>query len=145
MRISDWSSDVCSSDLLFHRPAGAGDRELPEGRPAGAGRRDLPQPGAHPVGRRPAGGSQAGCAEGLGQGCEEARGSQEDSCPEGLRTQSIAAEVVGIDRIDWYKLGSSRRSEEHTSELQSLMRISYAVFCLKKKNKTSSTNYRDEE
>src|SRR3546814_5768809 len=31
------------------------------------------------------------------------------------------------------------RSEEHTSELQSLMRISYAVFCLKKKNKTNST------
>src|SRR3546814_3346229 len=30
---------------------------------------------------------------------------------------------------------SERRSEEHTSELQSLMRISYAVFCLKKKNK----------
>src|SRR3546814_7980284 len=30
------------------------------------------------------------------------------------------------------------RSEEHTSELQSLMRISYAVFCLKKKNKTSA-------
>src|SRR3546814_1321588 len=33
---------------------------------------------------------------------------------------------------------SQRRSEEHTSELQSLMRISYAVFCLKKKNKTST-------
>src|SRR3546814_3340780 len=32
------------------------------------------------------------------------------------------------------------RSEEHTSELQSLMRISYAVFCLKKKNKISTTN-----
>src|SRR3546814_18213709 len=31
----------------------------------------------------------------------------------------------------------SARSEEHTSELQSLMRISYAVFCLKKKNKTN--------
>src|SRR3546814_1641444 len=31
------------------------------------------------------------------------------------------------------------RSEEHTSELQSLMRISYAVFCLKKKNTTTST------
>src|SRR3546814_3867127 len=31
--------------------------------------------------------------------------------------------------------GSTSRSEEHTSELQSLMRISYAVFCLKKKNK----------
>src|SRR3546814_6496204 len=34
------------------------------------------------------------------------------------------------------------RSEEHTSELQSLMRISYAVFCLKKKNKTHLSNYR---
>src|SRR3546814_778195 len=33
-----------------------------------------------------------------------------------------------------------RRSEEHTSELQSLMRISYAVFCLKKKNKTTHTH-----
>src|SRR3546814_2081401 len=40
---------------------------------------------------------------------------------------------------------SLRRSEEHTSELQSLMRISYAVFCLKKKNTTlhSSTNIHD--
>src|SRR3546814_9450548 len=33
-----------------------------------------------------------------------------------------------------------RRSEEHTSELQSLMRISYAVFCLKKKNRTTNTH-----
>src|SRR3546814_2890478 len=33
----------------------------------------------------------------------------------------------------------TQRSEEHTSELQSLMRISYAVFCLKKKNKNKST------
>src|SRR3546814_2809232 len=33
------------------------------------------------------------------------------------------------------KVGVTQRSEEHTSELQSLMRISYAVFCLKKKNK----------
>src|SRR3546814_10596056 len=34
-----------------------------------------------------------------------------------------------------YRTGQKARSEEHTSELQSLMRISYAVFCLKKKNK----------
>src|SRR3546814_9312973 len=33
------------------------------------------------------------------------------------------------------RIGTAERSEEHTSELQSLMRISYAVFCLKKKNK----------
>src|SRR3546814_7987355 len=36
---------------------------------------------------------------------------------------------------------ASRRSEEHTSELQSLMRISYAVFCLKKKNISINTQY----
>src|SRR3546814_4147174 len=35
----------------------------------------------------------------------------------------------------WRRAGRCRRSEEHTSELQSLMRISYAVFCLKKKKK----------
>src|SRR3546814_2679484 len=38
----------------------------------------------------------------------------------------------------------SRRSEEHTSELQSLMRISYAVFCLKKKNKTNTSTSVDK-
>src|SRR3546814_1061396 len=36
--------------------------------------------------------------------------------------------------------GGPSRSEEHTSELQSLMRISYAVFCLKKKNTTTKNN-----
>src|SRR3546814_5735986 len=39
----------------------------------------------------------------------------------------------------WFAAPNSTRSEEHTSELQSLMRISYAVFCLKKKN-TSNTS-----
>src|SRR3546814_5326167 len=37
--------------------------------------------------------------------------------------------------------GLVRRSEEHTSELQSLMRISYAVFCLKKKNRNNNTHH----
>src|SRR3546814_5985457 len=40
---------------------------------------------------------------------------------------------------------SLRRSEEHTSELQSLMRISYAVFCLKKKKKTSQTHQQNTQ
>src|SRR3546814_10494938 len=40
--------------------------------------------------------------------------------------------------IDLYKRSRGERSEEHTSELQSLMRISYAVFCLKKKKKKTS-------
>src|SRR3546814_6551472 len=37
--------------------------------------------------------------------------------------------------VEWFQLVKAMRSEEHTSELQSLMRISYAVFCLKKKKK----------
>src|SRR3546814_1522272 len=43
------------------------------------------------------------------------------------------------DRICSVKIDG--RSEEHTSELQSLMRISYAVFCLNKKNKNQNTHY----
>src|SRR3546814_7853085 len=44
--------------------------------------------------------------------------------------------------IEHMKLQTRLRSEEHTSELQSLMRISYAVFCLKKKITTKSRNSR---
>src|SRR3546814_8226476 len=52
------------------------------------------------------------------------------------RAGGLAAEhVVGLDGL--------RRSEEHTSELQSLMRISYAVFCLKKKKKNKRTKPRN--
>src|SRR3546814_7944620 len=55
---------------------------------------------------------------------------------------TIAARLASVGRIgcqrlkDWIK-SADIRSEEHTSELQSLMRISYAVFCLKKKIKTT--------
>src|SRR3546814_2574787 len=42
--------------------------------------------------------------------------------------------IEGLARLARLFRGRSERSEEHTSELQSLMRISYAVFCLKKKN-----------
>src|SRR3546814_3145398 len=106
MRISDWSSDVCSSDLRTSRmifgfrflisyistfvTLQPGD-VIVTGTPAGAGARRDP-----PVWLR------------LGDVVE------------------IAAEGIGLLR---------NRSEEHTSELQSLMRISYAVFCLKKKKK----------
>src|SRR3546814_10852624 len=43
-----------------------------------------------------------------------------------------------IGHLDFLDLSIDERSEEHTSELQSLMRISYAVFCLKKKKKTTT-------
>src|SRR3546814_9695619 len=49
---------------------------------------------------------------------------------EGIESLSLNPDTV-VDT--WLKLAKSKRSEEHTSELQSLMRISYAVFCLKKK------------
>src|SRR3546814_4923612 len=46
-----------------------------------------------------------------------------------------------LQRVGAGARGGEPRSEEHTSELQSLMRISYAVFCLKKKNKNTTTEY----
>src|SRR3546814_5446201 len=60
----------------------------------------------------------------------------------------LAADAAGTHRCDGpadlhrdeYRGAGVLRSEEHTSELQSLMRISYAVFCLKKKNKNKNKN-----
>src|SRR3546814_4062394 len=49
--------------------------------------------------------------------------------------ERIRANTVLLSRLRATPVRSSWRSEEHTSELQSLMRISYAVFCLKKNNK----------
>src|SRR3546814_4109168 len=48
-----------------------------------------------------------------------------------IMERALAAGINFIDTADVYSIG--QRSEEHTSELQSLMRISYAVFCLTKK------------
>src|SRR3546814_9669527 len=48
--------------------------------------------------------------------------------------------AAGKDIRPAVKMVDDNRSEEHTSELQSLMRISYAVFCLKKKNKIKTKN-----
>src|SRR3546814_7076051 len=65
-----------------------------------------------------------------------------------LHRISIVPRLVGksavrkIERHDARKT-LRQRSEEHTSELQSLMRISYAVFCLKKKNKKKHTDYQN--
>src|SRR3546814_5181278 len=59
--------------------------------------------------------------------------SRRRQCKEGYQYHSGAnADHQYLPYLPWRR----PRSEEHTSELQSLMRISYAVFCLKKKNKT---------
>src|SRR3546814_2347005 len=106
MRISDWSSDVCSSDLDFLRVAGQADR-LDDGAdlqrlPRALHRQILDQHHRIAVAQQIADrvADLGGRRRGFGAGARFAGG---------------------------------QRSEEHTSELQSLMRISYAVFCLKKK------------
>src|SRR3546814_7418310 len=63
--------------------------------------------------------------------------------PDGTPNEMTLHEGMPVEKgvkyiiTKWFREAS--RSEEHTSELQSLMRISYAVFCLKKKNKTQNT------
>src|SRR3546814_3990943 len=112
MRISDWSSDVCSSDLcgdwLGLSVAG---------------------PAHHLVAAR-AGDChclQSGRALRIEQ-CQ----CREQSCGKaGLSRFFLDRRAGGLHCYALY-----RRSEEHTSELQSLMRISYADFCLKKKRHT---------
>src|SRR3546814_4093091 len=58
------------------------------------------------------------------------------------RVQMADTPVVGIASSSGSYLSGEYRSEEHTSELQSLMRISYAVFCLKKKKQRRSTKHK---
>src|SRR3546814_6816259 len=107
MRISDWSSDVCSSDL-------AGAVDLAPGQ-AGKGARELALMRCQNRRRLPE----------SRQGRRNRRRIEHQRLAAFERRRDIAVERRAC-RID-------RRSEEHTSELQSLMRISYAVFCLKKK------------
>src|SRR3546814_6098971 len=72
-------------------------------------------------------------AAGCRKGCWGSRWGAECYLTETERQSGFRIEPYAAARID-------SRSEEHTSELQSLMRISYAVFCLKNKNKTYQTS-----
>src|SRR3546814_1873236 len=98
MRISDWSSDVCSSDLNHRLGVRSATDDHP-GRPFALGTR------AAKFGDVP--------------------------CP-------ICEEIRRLHSVDDPR---GERSEEHTSELQSLMRNSYAVLCLKKKRITSGAKH----
>src|SRR3546814_5705903 len=105
MRISDWSSDVCSSDLRPFADRGRGGRILDHAGFEEHAACDHVQP--------------------LG---ERARNRHLDALVARRPDPRIAAGRI-ITEIGPAQV---ERSEEHTSELQSLMRISYAVFCLKK-------------
>src|SRR3546814_9946399 len=113
MRISDWSSDVCSSDL-FGEDIATGD-----------------MPPLFVIG----GSGEAELVNYRVQG----RYMIVDRLFERGELRLGAGKQARVVRI---KREMPRRSEEHTSELQSLMRISYAVFCLKKKN-TEQNNKHD--
>src|SRR3546814_2513042 len=106
MRISDWSSDVCSSDLGERLETGVGKQ---------AKDRDC---------------------EAYAQPFPRIHGSlRKVASPAGLRCRRFGARPATSAMTIRARIASTlgkRRSEEHTSELQSLMRISYAVFCLKK-------------
>src|SRR3546814_10309310 len=112
MRISDWSSDVCSSDLpLTNWTSRTGwkrlrftlthDDETETGNPRARQARYMPS-----------------------------TLNPESSTPAPARHHQQAARPAS----------PAHRSEEHTSELQSLMRISYAVLCLKKKTQQNNTS-----
>src|SRR3546814_7869242 len=138
MRISDWSSDVCSSDLST----------APQGRhgeiPAFAGMTNREGSGAvrlqsvlnaervggKPLGRRERDRGRTDGRQSVRVKREEAGALHEVGDRQPARKARAAAggqAMVGPGAI------IADRSEEHTADLQSLMRISYAVFCLKKK------------
>src|SRR3546814_4169117 len=127
MRISDWSSDVCSSDLLFERGVAADLEILVEDDPAFA--QPLDPAIDHVFFELEAG-------DAIGEQPAEPIVTIVDMDLIAGRTQIFRAAQPrrpGADHAD--------RSEEHTSELQSLMRISYAVFCLNKKNNNIYITY----
>src|SRR3546814_6218877 len=117
MRISDWSSDVCSSDLAVDRRAHFGAFEIQLGLVQG-GQRRLVRRVLRRFDRRITAELCAYLADFVLCGIDVAGGHVE--C------------VLG-------RVERGFRSEEHTSELQSLMRISYAVFCLQKKKTERQT------
>src|SRR3546814_1768357 len=119
MRISDWSSDVCSSDLPVLSPVVLLFCIFPSSN--------------EPIKRRRFNKDQALVTHRdrseLHRRIGRARRSHR------LHDRLDMADRQGNTAIPVHRpCAVERRSEEHTSELQSLMRISYAVFCLKKKN-----------
>src|SRR3546814_8206806 len=142
MRMSDWSSDVCSSDLAKKLAAAGRDhRPLPahSGRASSAGRLSATSTINWP---------NSAFAH-ANQLRVKFFGSSlwKLSCMKPVppcvvlsqrrHWRIVASSSAFIARV-MIDIGQIMRSEEHTSELQSLMRISYAVFCLKKQKNSDS-------
>src|SRR3546814_7669035 len=118
MRISDWSSDVCSSDLVL-------EVGLVRRSPFLVGRDHFDAGQPKPQGPPPNARIEVDC---LRRSCFLTH-----TTPELIRGHPSIDPLCQLQDL-------FIRSEEHTSELQSLMRISYAVFCLKKKKKNTQIN-----
>src|SRR3546814_1774619 len=106
MRISDWSSDVCSSDLALIARSGC--------RVTGV---DV----SHKV------------VDTINSGKVHIEEVDLDGLVQGVVARGALTASTEVAPADTFVIAVPTRSEEHTSELQSLMRISYAVFCLKYK------------
>src|SRR3546814_2448857 len=121
MRISDWSSDVCSSDLnaRLSRPPRRSAQPQPR------------QPDARSGRSRHARRNRAALVLRSRWLLRDPPGS-----PAGARAGRVRRD---LHRAQGLPVDDTGRSEEHTSELQSLMRIAYAAFCLKKKKKKQYT------
>src|SRR3546814_10298857 len=129
MRISDWSSDVCSSDLRRLPARSPTTSSPPASTPATTPSTSTPSSPASSAPRlRPTAFTHLAWRSRNCQAPYQAlsnchcRACPGNPCPKQAPDRSREARCRG-----------GMRSEEHTSELQSLMRISYAVFCLKKK------------
>src|SRR3546814_10801190 len=126
MRISDWSSDVCSSDLFgpsinqrirnHTHMAKKAKKAVKKAAPKKAA--------AKPAAPKPI--KEALSKSGLVAHIANATG---------VAAKDVRAVMASLEGAVQGSVSKKGRSEEHTSELQSLMRISYAVFCLKKNKK----------
>src|SRR3546814_10347286 len=144
MRISDWSSDVCSSDLPVDAPEALFEPRIFAGRrfPVG-GEGELVEMDRQP--HR----VETPCRHrrdvGLGRVIVEPRAVEvrrpllSNQFDEPGADAMLLSDLAELQHIAFLQHPSAEphRSEEHTSELQSLMRISYAVFCLQKKKYTT--------
>src|SRR3546814_1001698 len=148
MRISDWSSDVCSSDLktreqgllISHTGKGKGKTSAAPGM----------------VGRAIGHGMKVSVVQFVKGAITTGEKAVFDAFPDNVEFKPMGedftwntqdrARDIAVTRTAWDEVKrmiatpAMTRSEEHTSELQSLMRISYAVFCLKKQTMKEDIN-----
>src|SRR3546814_3726432 len=137
MRISDWSSDVCSADL--RTPVEQPRLQLVSGGDIGVRIVEQRQPRALLALAGKGQVADGGAVYLLGR-IEAPDARQQITERQHPRDRQVG-KPEGGGNIGHVAALLHQRSEEHTSELQSLMRISYAVFCLKKKNTNIRHNH----